>query len=66
MAANSVELTEIHTSGHAYVRQLEKLVRSLEPRHVIPIHTFHPEKYAELGSNVVRLKDGEMMDLETV
>lgn len=65
LAANGVELTEIHTSGHAYGSQLEKLVRSLNPRHVIPIHTFHPEKYAELCSNVVRLRDGEMMDLET-
>ncbi len=66
LAANGVELTEIHTSGHAYVSQLEKLVQSLRPRHVIPIHTFHPEKYAELSSNVVQLKDGEMMDLDTL
>jgi ribonuclease J len=63
LTAKGIKLTEIHTSGHAYVRQLEKLFKALKPRHVIPIHTFYPEKYTELFSNVVQLKDGEIMEL---
>ena len=65
LTKNDIKLTEIHTSGHAYVRQLEKLFKALKPRHVIPIHTFYPEKYTELFSNVVQLKDGEIMELGT-
>jgi len=64
--AKGIKLTEIHTSGHAYVSQLERLVEALKPRYVIPIHTFYPEKYAELFSNVVQLNDGELMNLDTV
>ena len=66
LAANGIKLTEIHTSGHAYVNHLKKLVEALKPRHVIPIHTFYPEKYTKLFSNVVQLKDGEIMNLDTV
>ncbi len=65
LTAKGIKLTEIHTSGHAYVSQLEKLFKALKPRHVIPIHTFYPEKYTELFSNVVQLKDGEIMELGT-
>jgi ribonuclease J len=66
LAANGVSLIEVHTSGHAYINDLRRLVASLKPRHVIPIHTFYPEKYKELFSDVVELKDGEVMNLETV
>ena len=63
LTTNGIKLTEIHTSGHAYVSQLKKLFKALKPRHVIPIHTFYPEKYTELFPNVVQLKDGEVMEL---
>ncbi|KSV16600.1 lactamase [Dehalococcoides mccartyi] len=64
--ANGIKLTEIHTSGHAYVNHLKKLVEALKPRYVVPIHTFYPEKYKELFPNVVQLKDGEIMNLDTM
>lgn len=63
LTANGIKLTEIHTSGHAYVSQLEKLFKALKPRHVIPIHTFYPEKYTELFPNVIQLKDGETINI---
>lgn len=60
---NGIELTEIHTSGHAYINHLKKLVEALKPQHVIPIHTFYPEKYRELFKNVVQLTDGQQLAL---
>lgn len=60
-----IRLTEVHTSGHAYVTQLKRLADALKPRSIIPIHTFYPEKYSELFPNAVQLKDGEAMELKT-
>jgi len=54
-----IPLTEIHTSGHAYVSQLKRLADALKPRFIIPIHTFYPEQYADILPNVIQLKDGE-------
>jgi len=61
LQSRKIELTEIHTSGHAYINQLKQLAGALKPRFVIPMHTFYPEKYSEMFSNVIQLKDGEEM-----
>jgi ribonuclease J len=60
---NGIPLTEIHTSGHAYVSQLQMLVDALKPRCIIPIHTFYPEKFKEMFPNVIQLDDGETISL---
>jgi ribonuclease J len=58
-----VTVTEIHTSGHAYISQLQTLANALRPRWVIPIHTFYPEKFRELFPNVIQVEDGETISL---
>ena len=63
LKAYEVPIKEIHTSGHAYVSQLKGLADALKPRFIIPMHTFYPEKYADLFSNVIQLKDGEEKNL---
>jgi ribonuclease J len=63
LEANGIPLTEMHTSGHAYVSQLQRMVDALKPRFIIPIHTFYPEKYCDMFPNVVQLNDGEVLDL---
>jgi ribonuclease J len=49
----------IHTSGHASPADLKTFVAALMPRKVIPIHSFMPERYAELFANVEAHADGE-------
>ena len=61
--SNSIPMTEIHTSGHAYVSQLQMLVNALKPRWIIPIHTFYPEKFHDMFPNVIQLNDGETISL---
>lgn len=56
-----IKFAEIHTSGHAYVGDLEKLAAALKPRITIPIHTFNPDEFPKLFPNVVQLKDGEVV-----
>jgi len=58
-----ISIIEIHTSGHAYISQLKKLAGALKPRFIIPMHTFYPEKYHDMFSNVIQLEDGQQMNL---
>ena len=51
--------TCIHTSGHASPRDLKAFVQAINPRRVVPIHSFHPESYPEMFENVEAHADGE-------
>jgi ribonuclease J len=63
LESNGISITEIHTSGHAYVSQLQTLVNALKPRWIIPIHTFYPEKFQEMFPNVIQVEDKETISL---
>lgn len=49
----------IHTSGHASIADLKRFVSAINPRKVVPIHTFMPEYYQQLFPQVEVLDDGE-------
>ena len=49
----------VHTSGHAIIEDLQAFDNALNPRVLIPIHTFEAKKYPELFENVKILSDGE-------
>ena len=52
----------IHTSGHADIDTLKKMVDAIKPKCIVPIHTFHGKDYKNIFSlPVVLLKDGEIM-----
>jgi ribonuclease J len=53
-----VVLEPHHVSGHAYVRDLRRLVHAVQPGRVIPIHTEEPERYASLFPRVEGRADG--------
>jgi len=55
----NMQLVSVHTSGHAYIKTLQKVVKTLRPKTIIPIHTFSPERYSTLFSNVVQTLDGQ-------
>ena len=40
-----MKLPDIHTSGHADVASLQKIVEHVQPKCIVPIHTEMPEKY---------------------
>jgi ribonuclease J len=60
MESRNIELREIHTTGHAYSEDLTGLFKAVKPHHVIPIHTFFPERYGEIVDNVLQLEDGQV------
>jgi ribonuclease J len=53
----------IHTSGHASPGDLKKLVAAINPRKVVPIHSFMPERYPALFPNVEAHADGEWWEV---
>lgn len=56
-----IERIRLHTSGHAALPDLLRFAQGLQPRMVVPIHTEHAERFAELFANVRLLEDGEML-----
>ena len=53
----------IHTSGHAGIGDLKKFAEALNPKSIVPIHTFMPEKYKEIFNNVKQHDDGEYWEV---
>ena len=60
---HAIPKISIHTSGHASPTDLKKIVEAINPRVVVPIHTFFPERYDELFTNVQIHNDNEWWDV---
>jgi len=59
-----VPIVKLHTSGHAYIGDLQKFVKAINPTYIIPNHTFFPEKYLELfGSRTKIVSDKETVEI---
>ena len=54
-----IGLTQLHSSGHAGVRDLRRLAAAIDADVVVPIHTRQPHLYRELFANVRERADGE-------
>ena len=57
------DLIHVHTSGHAFVEDIQKLVTEIAPRKTVPMHTFEPEALQEHFDNVVTIRDGETFEV---
>lgn len=55
-------ITHIHTSGHAYIKDLQKFVDKIKPKYIIPIHTESKNKYKDLFNAEIKLIE----DCETI
>ena len=50
----------VHTSGHADIETLKKMVDALKPKCIIPIHTFKGSEYKNhFNFPVKELRDGQ-------
>ncbi len=52
-------IVELHTSGHATVSDIQKVMAELEPKQIIPIHTMVPDAFVELSEKIILKKDGK-------
>lgn len=54
-----LEIRSLHTSGHATIETLQKAVAAIQPKRIVPIHTFYPDQYqSAFTAPVMELKDG--------
>lgn len=60
---HSIPRHSVHSSGHAGPADLKRFVAAVKPGRVVPIHSFYPEKYSELFSNVEIHGDGEWWEV---
>ncbi len=55
-----MDSVHIHASGHAAQQDLFKIVEELAPARVCPVHTEHPERYAErFADTVTQVSNGQ-------
>jgi ribonuclease J len=60
LAERGVKLEVIHTSGHASIADLKRLVEAMAPEALVPVHTFDGERFPDFfGPRVCRRQDGE-------
>ena len=58
--AKGLVIEQVHTSGHAVLNDLQRFAKALNPKSLVPIHTFMPRSYLELFENVNIVHDGEI------
>ena len=61
---NDVRIEYLHTGGHAKIQDLVRIVDALNPSILIPIHSFHSEKFKDYFTNVRLVKDGEVVRID--
>jgi ribonuclease J len=59
LAERGFPCTEMHTSGHADAQAIRGLVAALDPKKIVPVHTFHPEAFGGFSDKVSVARDGE-------
>jgi len=60
---HGIGFVQIHASGHAGPADLRRFASALAPKALVPIHTYAPELFASIFSNVVRHEDGEWWEV---
>ena len=60
----SLKVEHIHTSGHATLEKLKEFAKKMNAKHIVPIHTEHPDKFREhFGNTVMRYADGQCFEI---
>lgn len=60
---NNMSLHKIHTSGHADIKTLDKVVDEIKPTRLFPIHTLNPEAYNRFNADIQKLENGKLFKL---
>ena len=63
LGARNVPIENIHTSGHASIRDLKRLAAAIGAKSLVPIHTFKGDHFSKLFENVTRRNDGEWWEV---
>ena len=57
------ELKALHTSGHASVPDIKRLLTGLDPKRIIPIHTMTPKAFMDFSDKTELKEDGKEFNI---
>lgn len=63
LASVQGEIHDVHTSGHIFSGDIVRLVQAINPKTLIPIHTFEPQAFGDHFDNVRLLTDGRPVEI---
>lgn len=63
--SHQIPFMQVHTSGHAGPADLKRFAEALDPKVLVPIHSFQPERYQEFFPRVEGHEDGAWWELES-
>lgn len=63
LAESGIPFVQLHTSGHASVADLQRLVEALAPARLVPMHSEATDRAEEFSPRVERHDDGERWDV---
>ena len=58
-----VAVLPLHTSGHATLPALQRMVDVLQPKRILPIHTEHPDGFDCFSVPVAKMSDGVPLEI---
>ena len=56
---HGIPMDALHTSGHAGIEDLQRLVDAIEPGYIVPIHSTAASRFKEFFNHVRPKDDGE-------
>ncbi len=60
-----LKFVQSHCSGHISGPDLKDLIHKINPKHLFPIHTEHPELFQDFPMHVTRVQEGKTYTLPT-
>lgn len=58
-----IPLTQCHTSGHASLLDLQAFAQAINPKMLVPIHSFETKRFREFFERVERKEDGQWWEV---
>ena len=63
LGERGIRKTFMHTSGHAKISDICRLINGLNPKKIIPIHTMQPEAFFDYSNKVELQRDGTAFEI---
>jgi ribonuclease J len=63
LSQTGFQLIAIHTSGHASVSDIKRVIEGLEPKRIIPIHTMMPDAFKDISNKTELKEDGKVFEV---
>ncbi len=63
LTSHHIPLTECHTSGHASLLDLQAFAQAINPKMLVPIHSFETKRFKEFFDRVEQKEDGKWWEV---